>query len=155
MKNEHDEILKKVQSALMQMHRYLMNSLKTDRENQVGHAIPATEWLHLMLSDPEFSWLRSASGLMADIDALMDNFQVSENDLKIIRQELESMFITPSEDPKDFQSIYSEIVRRDSDVMLYHAHLRQMIKTLPSGPNVPNSADIRRGWHQRSPKHHS
>jgi len=155
MKNEHDELLRKVQTALMQMHRYLMNSLKTDRENQVGHAIQATEWLHLMLSDPEFSWLRSASGLMADIDALMDNYNVSEEQLKIVRQELESMFLTPSENPKDFHSIYSEIAKRDSDVMLYHGHLRQLIRALPLGSIVGDSSEIRKTWHQKSPKHHT
>lgn len=155
MKNENDELLKKVQSALMQMHRYLMNSLKSDRENKIGHSIQATEWFQLMVSDPEFHWLRSASGLMADIDALMDNHTVSEYELKIIRQELESMFLIPSENPKDFQAIYSEIVKRDSDVMLFHGHLRQMIRSLPAGSTVEDSTEIRKGWHQRAPKHNT
>lgn len=153
MTNQHSDLLRKVQLALMQMHRYLMNSLKTDRENQVGHAIQPTEWFHLILSDPEFTWLRSASGLMADIDALMDNFTVTEEQLKIIRQELESMFLTPSENPKDFNSLYNEIVKKDSDVMLYHGHLRQLIKALPVGSPQADTSEIRKSWHQKSPKH--
>ncbi|MEZ0393293.1 MAG: hypothetical protein ACAH59_13825 [Pseudobdellovibrionaceae bacterium] len=156
MKNEHDETLKKVQSALMQMHRYLMNSLKTDRENQMGRSIPATEWFHLMVSDPEFKWLRTASGLMSDIDALMDNYTVSENELKLIRQELESLFLVPNENPNEFQSIYSEIAKRNSDVMLYHAHLKQMIQSLPSGGSpVADTSEVRKAWHQKPQKHHS
>lgn len=155
MKTEHDELLQKVQSALMQMHRYLMNSLKTDRENKIGYAIQANEWLHLILSDPEFSWLRSASGLMADIDALMDNHVVSEEQLWLVRQELESMFLTPTENPGEFQSIYSEIAKRDSDVMLFHGHLKQVIQALPAGERIENSEEIRKSWHQKSAKHNT
>lgn len=150
MPNPHLNSLQKLQSSLLQMHRYMLASLKSDREARTQQAISPTEWFHLIISEPEYSWMKPITGLMSDIDALMDNYEVSEEDLKIIRQELENLFLIPSESVTDFSSKYQEMVRRDPDVMLYHGLLRQLIRALPEVQGIPiDTRQTRRNWHQR------
>jgi hypothetical protein len=152
MKNQFQESLQKVQSSLLQMHRYLIGSLKSDREHELGHAISPVEWLQTMISLPTYAWLKPLTGLMSDFDALMDNYEVTENELKIVRQELENLFLIPTENPEDFNWKYSQVVRKDSDVMLYHGQLRQMILTLPKNDDLADSKATRLTWHQK-PRH--
>jgi hypothetical protein len=150
MANPHLDSLQKLQSSLLQMHRYMLASLKSDREARTRQPISPTDWFHLILSEPEYSWMRPITGLMSDIDALMDNYEVAEEDLRIIRQELEGLFLIPSENPADFSSKYQDMVRQDPDVMLYHGLLRQLIRALPEPQGIPlDTRQTRRNWHQR------
>ncbi len=148
------ETLNKLQSALMQMHRHLIQSLKSDQENQLGHPLSPVDWLQMMITFPNYAWLKKLTGLMSDFDALLDNFEVGDEEVKIIRQELEKLFLTPSNSPEDFYAKYVETLRRDSDVMIYHGQLRHLILALPLNTTSVDSTALRLSWHQK-PRHRS
>ena len=141
------EMLQKVQTVLMQMHRLLMASQKSDLESQTGKPINSTEWLHLMMSDSKYTWLKSMLTLISDIDALMDNYSVSEKDLQIIRYEAEKLFLTGDGSNADFYTQYKQVVQKDSDVILLHSELRNKIQSLPAGKNIEDASTIRKNWH--------
>ena len=152
--NRSQEILQKVQSALMQVHRNLIGSLKSDREQILGHSISPVDWLQMMITQAEYAWLKTLSGLMADFDALIDNHEVTEKELQIAQQELGKLFLRSSIHADDFHSKYTQALRRDSELMLYHGQLRHLILNLPAAANLAASPDIdstqtRLAWHQK------
>ncbi len=150
MSNPHLEILKKMQSTLMQMHRLLMTSQKTDLENQTGQMINAMEWMQLMLTDSRFAWMKAILTLISDIDALMDNYTVSEKELPIISQDSEKLFLTGEGKHTDFFTNYKLVAQKDPDVILYHGQLRANILALPSSSETPvDTEDIRKNWHKK------
>lgn len=155
MSNPHLETLKKMQSILMQMHRLLMASQKSEMENRTGKAISSTEWMQLMISESQFAWMKTMLTLISDIDALMDNYTVSEKDLQIIRQETEKLFISDDGSNSEFFTNYKQIVQNDPDVILYHSQLRASILALPAGKEVEEEAStIRRNWHVKPKSFH-
>lgn len=153
MQNQFTETLKAVQSNLMQMHRLLMNSQRTDLEKVMGKAISSTEWMQMMISRSEYAWMKPILTMMSDIDALMDHYEVSENELRIIRQDLEDLFLTADESEESFYNQYINVIKRDSDAMLFHGQLRRSILSLPQGPEVENTRAIRDQWHVRPKRH--
>lgn len=148
MSNPHLEELKKVQSVLMQMHRLLMASLKSELESRSGRVISSSEWMQLMIMDSQFAWMKAMLTLISDIDALMDNHIVSERELQIIRQESEKLFLSGEGPTADFFNQYKQIAQKDPDVILYHGQLRAKILSLPAGAShEADAVNIRRNWH--------
>lgn len=154
MQNPHLETLQKMQSILMQMHRLLMSSQKSDLEARTGQAINPTEWMRILMTSAEFAWMGSMLTLISDIDALMDNHEVTEKDLQVIRQVAEQLFLTGGE--SEFFSNYKSIAQKDPDVILYHGQLRASILALPASAGIEDSAakDIRKNWHVKPKSFH-
>ncbi len=118
----------------------------------VGHAISPVDWLQLMITLPEYAWLKTLSGLMSDFDALIDNHEVTGAELQIARHELENLFLKSSSNAEDFHSKYTQALRRDSDLMLDHGQLRHLILGLPptESSEMSDSTHTRLAWHQKS-----
>lgn len=153
MKNQFVESLKIVQSHLMQMHRLLMASQRADLEKVLGHEITSTEWMQMMISRQELEWMKPILTLMSDVDALMDHHEVTEHELRIIRQDLEKMFLKTSNEPDSFYLQYFNVIKKDPDVILFHGQLRKSILALPQGPLIEDTLSIRKNWHVRPKRH--
>lgn len=153
MENKFAENLKVVQSHLLQMHRLLMASLKSDMEKMLGKEITSTEWMQMMISRQEFAWMKPILTMMSDIDALMDHYEVTEHELRIIRQDLESLFLKNNGEPESFNRQYLEVIKKDPDVILFHGQLRKSILSLPQGEPIEDTVTIRKKWHVRPKRH--
>jgi hypothetical protein len=154
MSNPHLEILKRIQAVLMQMHRLLMASQKSELEARTGKAVSPTEWMQLMITEQEYAWMKAMLTLISDIDALMDNYTVSEKDLQIIRQDSEKLFLAGEGETSDFYNHYKEIVQKDPDVILFHSQLRSSIRALPTSETIEETSSIRRNWHVKPNRFH-
>lgn len=153
--NPHLEALQKVQAVLMQMHRLLMTSQKSQLEATTGKLVSPAEWMQLMITAEQYAWMKAMLTLISDIDALMDNHTVSERELQIVRHESEKLFFSGDEtNSSDFYFHYKQIVQQDPDVILYHGQLRSSILSLPSASDIEETASIRRNWHVKPKGYH-
>ena len=133
---EHDETLRSgvsdVATALQELHRTLMNSVLGTYERDVAPVGGPGQKLQLLMYDPEFRWMRTLSGLMADIDELIDSGLLSPVDAAAVRDEV-SRLITPVEgDESEFASRYLAILQSDPSVVMAHAKVRRSLHPLPT-----------------------
>lgn len=73
--NEQDKLtaatkqkLKDLSSALLHLHKTLLESAKADYETQHGKITNSNHYLQLVIDDPHFAWLRKISSLVALLD---------------------------------------------------------------------------------------
>ena len=70
--NEQDRAtLTELRTLLLQLHKTLLDWQRHEYEQDHGR-MQTTQLLHVMMNDPEFSWLRSMSGLIVRIDEALD-----------------------------------------------------------------------------------
>src|SRR5881397_3982032 len=69
---DHDrERLRDLSARLMKLHRALLDRERRRYEDRRG-SIPSGELLQVVITDPQFAWLRSLSAMVAEIDATVD-----------------------------------------------------------------------------------
>jgi hypothetical protein len=137
-----------VRTALHELHRLLLSALKMERERVTGRVFNPAEWFQLLISAPEYQWLKPLNSLLSDVDALSELKAVASQDLAILRHELETFFFKENEDVTSFNCHYRRLFTHNHDVMFSHGHLRQAFVKLPEQEAPINSHDIRRGWHK-------
>lgn len=147
MKASHKE-LNAVRKTLHELHRLLLSALKKDRERETGKVLNPTEWFQILLSAPEYVWLKGLNSLLSDVDALFDSNKIANEDLAILRHELERFFFKDDGDVTSFNYHYRKLFAHNHDVMFTHGHLRQTFADLPKILLPPNVAEIRLGWHK-------
>jgi hypothetical protein len=132
---EHDETLRltvsEVASILQDLHRTLMNSALGTYERDIAPIGGPGQRLQLLMYDPEFRWLRTLSGLMADIDELVDSGFLSPVDAAAVRDEVSRLITPVAGDESEFARRYLEMLQADPSVVMAHAKVRQSLNALP------------------------
>jgi hypothetical protein len=139
---------KVVRTILHELHRLLLAALKKDRERLFGQAINPSEWFQILLSAPEYNWLKSLNSLLSDVDALFDSGKIGNEDLAIVRHELERFFFKEDGDVTSFNSHYRKLFQHNHEVMFSHGRLKEAFSELASAPVPANADEIRRSWHK-------
>ena len=114
-----------VAAALRPLHKSLIDVTTVAYERTHGKVGGPSALFHLLVHDPHFAWLRPMSGLMADIDAILDEEGPIEH--AEIRTRVE-MLIT--EGDHHFAVRYLEILQEEPDVVMAHAALRRALANL-------------------------
>ena len=138
----------KIRNSLHELHRLLLKALKLERERIHGHVLNPAEWFQILLSAPEYAWLKPMNSLLSDVDALLESKSISEADQKILHYELERFFFKEDGDVTSFNYHYRKLFAHNHDVMYSHGHLKQAFSTLPQGDPPINVEEIRRSWHK-------
>jgi hypothetical protein len=152
---EHDETLRpavdEVATELRDLHRTLMDSALGTYERDVAPVGGPGQKLQLLMYDPAFRWMRTLSGLMADIDELIDSGFLSPLDAAAVRDEV-SRLITPVEgDESEFAARYLEMLQDHPSVVMSHAKVRRALNPLPGvePAQIDEMRDLRRDWATR------
>ena len=125
----HHQQLRDVSNALLALHKTLIDSERLSYESVFG-AIPSpNRFLHLLLHDPWFAWLRSISGLIAIIDEALDGKEVLTPDRAGQLMEQVRTLLQASDAGAGFAKQYDEALQRDPDVVLAHARVRKALAT--------------------------
>lgn len=120
--------LKEVRPSLDELHKLLLESEKESYEGVFGKISSPGAFLNLLLKDPWFAWLRSLSGLMANIDEMLDAKEpVSEAEAEVLVKETLAL-LTPSEEGIGFPKEYYNALQRDPDVVMTHAAILKIIR---------------------------
>jgi hypothetical protein len=120
--------LKEVRPTLDELHKLLLQAEKESYENVFGKITSPGVFLNLLLKDPWFAWLRSLSGLMANIDETLDAKEpATEEQAQVLIKETLSL-LTPSEEGIGFPKEYFNALQRDPDVVMTHAAILKIIR---------------------------
>ncbi len=148
------EVLAKVRSSLFELHREFLVVLKTQRETDLHQPIGVTEWLQLIITAPEYEWLKPLNSLVTDVDALFDLESIEPEDITVVKNALNELFFkddTKVEDGGGFFGSYRKWVLQNPELMLPHGRLKADTSALStSGLAVMDAKRVRESWHERS-----
>jgi hypothetical protein len=136
--------------ALRELHRTLVDATRERYEASHGRIESPAELLRLLMHEPEFGWLRELSGLMVDVDELLDLGEITGRDAVAVRAEVERLIASPSEDTP-FGAHYREALQADSNVVVAHGRTRAAVANLPEAGDAESewTTAHRRGWSER------
>ncbi len=114
-----------VAAALRPLHKALVDVTTVAWERTHGRGPGPAALFQLLIREPFFAWLRPMSGLMADLDALLDEEGPIEGNG--VRLRIEALI---TEGEHHFAVRYLEILQNEPDVVMAHAALRRALAKL-------------------------
>ena len=124
-----------VARAALVLHKTLLDAVRAGFEKLHGPVRDSGALLGLVMSDPLFAWLRPLSGLIAELDALVDETDVPLDEARLaqLRATLER-WTSQSAGNDDFAANYRVYLQSDPEVVMAHAVLRDRLVALPQPP---------------------
>ena len=124
--NDRDKI-GQISSALMKIHKLILEHLMEAREQATQTQIPPNERLNLLLNDPEFAWLRTLSQMMAYVDEIyFQKEAILESQVEDIYNKVDGLFSLQNE--SEFTYRYKQAVVTIPDLMMAHGLLKVALK---------------------------
>lgn len=145
--SDHRGEVSGVAAALRTLHRSLVDASRAMYELDHGPVVGPNAMLQLLMVDPEFAWLRELSGVMAEVDELLDLSTVTREDAAAVRILVERLLGTPSDDAS-FGARYREALQANTDVVIAHGKVRSALGSLPLTAEADLAAhdERRKGW---------
>ncbi len=111
-----------LRSALLQLHKTLVDSERVSYEQTVGTIPSPNHFLQLLTGDPWFAWLHPLSLLIVAMDQAIDSKRkpLTPQDAEALVKQARSLLVA-SEEGEGFAKHYFEALQRDPDVVLAHA----------------------------------
>ncbi len=138
--------MEELAAALRDLHRALVERVRRDYEHEHHGLLSPGEFLHLLISDPRFAWIRPLSELMVDFDVFLKaDPSPTEDEAAAVRTEVER-FIAPepgeaSESFATFARQYWPYISDDPQIAMAHARVKQAVEGLPEAASV-NEAEV-------------
>jgi hypothetical protein len=121
--------LRTIRTVLLALHKMLMDSEKRLYEARYGPISGPNEYFKIVLEDEEFSWLRTFSQLIVEIDEAIDTrrdpitLEVANELLDVARQTLQ-----PSPVGTTTAQKYYLAIERDSTIAKLHLQIKQVFE---------------------------
>ncbi len=121
------ENLKEIRNELLGLHKTLMNIEKENYEAENG-AITPTQLLQLLFDNERFTWLRTISILVTEIDEVFaDKKGIDEELAEGLFQQTRQLF-DESDEFSDFKSRYQANLDTETLVAQHHEKLVNLLK---------------------------
>lgn len=123
---QRSEQLKHARNVLLKLHKTLLDHERAIYEGINGPKSP-TEFLGLLLDDPDFSWLRKFSTLIVDIDemyAQKDGFAEEAVEIHLVK--LRELIEMKDED-ETFRAKYQAALQQDLDAATHQGELHDLL----------------------------
>lgn len=123
---DNTELLRNGRNLLLKLHKNLVDHERAIWEGMNGPAT-AAQFLHVLLEDQDFSWLRKFSTLIVDIDEMFaqkDGFTVEAVDLHLAT--LRDLILMRDED-EGFKAKYQAALQQDLDAAARQGDLRLLL----------------------------
>lgn len=118
--------LRDLSRELFRLHGLLLDRERRTYERQYGR-VGSNELLRLLLNHDHFAWLRSLSGLMAQVDEMVDTDDpVTAHDAEPLLRETHRLL--KSGDSGLFQNKYRDALQESPDVVMVHAGISEMLR---------------------------
>ena len=143
----HD-LLNELTHALRELHRAIVESERRAYEAEIGMLVSPGDFLHLLISDGRFAWLRALSELIVDIDVFLEaDPSPTEDEAAAVRAEVERLISAPAprEVASDFAKRYLPLIAGNPHIAMAHARVKQIIRELP----VAGAVDEAKVLHDR------
>ena len=117
--------LRDLSIRLLQLHGLLLDRERRAYEDRHG-SVPAYELFQLVLYDAQFSWLRSLSGMIANLDALVEADEpISPDNVRSVFRE--AFVLLKSGEGGDFQAKYIVALQESPDIIMAHAAVSRVL----------------------------
>jgi len=120
--------LEGLRSALLDLHKALVDSERTTYEATVGTIQSPNHFLQLLTTDPWFAWLQGFSQLIVSLDESLDEKEKaltpSDVDAAIKQTRL---LLAPSESGEGFARHYFDALQRDPNVVMAHSEVIKLL----------------------------
>lgn len=106
---------------LLNLHKALLDSERTSYEITHGPVGSPSAFLHLLINDPSFQWLRPITTLIVQIDETLAAKKppATEHDFEQLISDMRAL-LSPSREEADFWKRYFAVVQRDPGVAVLH-----------------------------------
>jgi hypothetical protein len=122
--------LRDLSARLLRLHGVLLDRERRAYEDLHG-SIPSHQLFQLVLHDAQFSWLRSLSAMIANLDAIVDaDDPISAENVRSVFREV--YVLLKSGEGGDFQAKYIVALQESPDVIMAHAAVSRVLSD--SGP---------------------
>lgn len=117
--------LRDLSTRLLRLHGVLLDRERRAYEDRYG-SVPSRELFQLVLYDARFSWLRSLSTLVANLDAIVDADEpiAPEHVRSVFR---ETFLLLKSGEGGEFQAKYILALQDSPDVIMAHAAVSRVL----------------------------
>ncbi len=130
MTEENRARLRDLRAKLLQLHKVLLDDARVAYEMDRGRVPSSATLLQLVISDPWFAWLHSLSELVVRIDQTVEvDSPATDGDAATLIDQVEKL-LTASETGEGFQRRYYDALQRQPAVVLAHADVRRVIKSM-------------------------
>lgn len=120
--------LDELRTALLALHKTLVDSEKIEYENSFGAIQTQKRFLELLIDDPWFAWLKPLSSMVVSIDEILEAKEgVGPQQWHTVKQEAKGLLIA-SEEGHGFARNYFDALQRAPDVILAHAEVMKVLK---------------------------
>jgi hypothetical protein len=142
-KNELQELA----AVLRDLHRALAERARRDCERAPHGLLNPDEFLHFLVAEPRFAWIRSLSELMVDLDVFLKaDPSPTEDEAAAVRAEVERLIGAPdASEVSDAAATFARLCRAyasdDANVAMARAKVGQAIAGLPEADSV-NEAEV-------------
>jgi hypothetical protein len=116
--------LAELRLILLNLHKALLDSERTAYEIGHGSIGPPSAFLHLLINDPSFQWLRPITTLIVQIDETLAAKKppASDRDFEQLIKDMRAL-LSPSREEADFWKRYFAVVQRDPAVAVLHEEM--------------------------------
>ena len=120
------ELLKSSRDLLLKLHKKLVDHERAIYEGLNG-SVNSGQFLSLLLSDDEFSWLRKFSTLIVDIDEMFA--QKDGYSLDAVSLHIESLraLVSMNDEDEVFRTKYQAALQQDLDAAAHQGELRRLL----------------------------
>ncbi len=119
------ERLRDLSRRVLRLHKVLLDRERRGYEARHGRIAPGTLF-RLLLHDEQFVWLRSLSGMIAEIDALVDGEEeIADDDVQRVFREVYRLLKSGSSGT--FHEKYVAALQDSPEVVMAHAEVSRVL----------------------------
>jgi len=120
--------LNELRTALLALHKALLDDAKAAYELDRGRIASAGALLQLVIHDPWFAWLHQVSEIVVRIDEMTTaDAKTQEADARTMVEQIDRLLV-PSETGDTFARRYYEALQRQPAVVLAHGAVKKLLK---------------------------
>lgn len=108
------------------LHLALVQVVRREHEKQWG-PVDSGQLLQLLTRHPDFDWLHTLSEMMVDIDEMLDQEQLTSDDVRAVRETLEKMLAPGESAGSGFSTRYLAALQHDPALVIAHMGVRRIL----------------------------
>ena len=119
--------LTELRSALLTLHRAIIESERVSYEKTVGKIQSPNHFLQLLTNDPWFGWLQPLSQLIVAIDEALEAEEPLTDSMVDALAKQTGLLLVASEAGEGFSRHYFDALQADPDVIFGHAEVTKLL----------------------------
>lgn len=120
------ELLKNARNEFLKLHKNLLDHERAIYEGINGPKTP-TEFLNILLEDPDFTWLRKFSTLIVEVDEMFAQKDGYAEEMVDALLATARRLVSMEDESEEFKARYQAALQQDIDAAASHGNLRTLL----------------------------